>query len=535
MTPIERFRAAGRKVIAMRRGATLLGEVRQIGGEPGIDPRRESDNIVYGQIHRECTIEMVDYSAVRCNSRVMTNDEFIHLMDGEETWKPQPWVKCRWINIGGVSWDVIKALSVRYTLHPLALEDVFHKDTESRSKADYYTKHLFLRVMCHELCEPGEEHVATTLRSESPAGLDSDENGFGEGKTDFDGETLQASVSKSRNSTVRRRPILPRTFADVPTRQDSSQSQLAQLMQKDRKMRDVTNERRAAEASLDSLKQSQHRVNVKVTPMYIFLYRDGTVITLHQSPDLSFTAPTSGRLRQRDSVLRTSVDHSLLVHALLDIAVDKALTVIDEYRLQITKFEQKILLRPSVKTVKALHILSGDLIKHKRTLDPIKTMIFGLRRYDIDRCAALLDPSDPANEGKKVVGFMSHKAKIYLADVYDHIDYILTSLDMFAGIGENLIDYTFNLASYEMNEVMRRLTLATIIFLPLTLLTGYFGMNFEPMWSVNQNSDLLFWQISLPVMAVVVPLFLMSDIKRGIHYVEKRMASSRAGKSIKKA
>ena len=40
------------------------------------------------------------------------------------------------------------------------------------------------------------------------------------------------------------------------------------------------------------------------------------------------------------------------------------------------------------------------------------------------------------------------------ADVYDHMDFILTSLDMFAGIGENLIDYSFNVASYEMNEVM---------------------------------------------------------------------------------
>lgn len=45
---------------------------------------------------------------------------------------------------------------------------------------------------------------------------------------------------------------------------------------------------------------------------------------------------------------------------------------------------------------------------------------------------------------------------------------------MFATVAENLINYTFNIASYETNEVMRRLTLATIIFLPLTLLTGYF-------------------------------------------------------------
>ena len=59
------------------------------------------------------------------------------------------------------------------------------------------------------------------------------------------------------------------------------------------------------------------------------------------------------------------------------------------------------------------------------------------------------------------------------ADVHDHMEYILTSLDMIAGITENLINYTFNvrhlaafvhalrdeltwpqMASYEMNEVM---------------------------------------------------------------------------------
>lgn len=32
------------------------------------------------------------------------------------------------------------------------------------------------------------------------------------------------------------------------------------------------------------------------------------------------------------------------------------------------------------------------------------------------------------------------------ADVHDHMEYILTSLDMFAGISENLINYTFNVS-----------------------------------------------------------------------------------------
>ena len=74
-----------------------------------------------------------------------------------------------------------------------------------------------------------------------------------------------------------------------------------------------------------------------------------------------------------------------------------------------------------------VHILS-DLILHKRTLEPIKILIYGLRRYDKDRCAALLDPDEASHT--KVVGFMSMKATIYLADVLDHMEHIMTSLDM---------------------------------------------------------------------------------------------------------
>ena len=92
-----------------------------------------------------------------------------------------------------------------------------------------------------------------------------------------------------------------------------------------------------------------------------------------------------------------------------------------------------------------VHIISGDLILHKRTLGPIKSLIYAIRRYDVDRVAALHDLGEQP-EGWKIEGYMSNKAKTYLADVHDHMEYILTSIEMFAGISENLIEYSFNVS-----------------------------------------------------------------------------------------
>jgi len=275
------------------------------------------------------------------------------------------------------------------------------------------------------------------------------------------------------------------------------------------------------------------RVNVHIAPIFIFLFRDGTVVSIHKDQKLDFTTPIADRLRQRDTGLRTTADPSLLVQSLIDLVVDQALEVIEDYHSKILSLEHKVLIKPTMKSVRRLHILQEDLILHKRTMEPIKTVIYGLRRYDVDRVAALYENLNPAI---KVEGFMSHKAKIYLADVHDHMEYILSSLDMFAGSSENLINYTFNMSSYEMNEVMRRLTTATIIFLPLTLLTGYFGMNFTNMWSVRHpgHSDAIFWYIAIPVLLVVMMMFMRSDFVKMWHHMKKRYLERAVKKEVKK-
>ena len=113
LPPLDRFRSLARRVIALRRGTSMF-EGSRVGAEPGVNPRRPTAEALYGNIHKECVIEVSDYSSIRSNFRKMSNAEFVDLMDNDNTSQREPWVKVRWINIGGLSWDVIKAVAIKY-------------------------------------------------------------------------------------------------------------------------------------------------------------------------------------------------------------------------------------------------------------------------------------------------------------------------------------------------------------------------------------------------------------------------------------
>lgn len=114
MRPSDRFRSAAKKVMALHRSTTMIRK-GQAGAEPGVDPRRASADLLYADIKQDCVIELFDYSSVRQSQGKMTNREFVELMDNAQASEPEKWSRVRWVNIGGMSWDVMKAVSLRYS------------------------------------------------------------------------------------------------------------------------------------------------------------------------------------------------------------------------------------------------------------------------------------------------------------------------------------------------------------------------------------------------------------------------------------
>jgi len=64
-------------------------------------------------------------------------------------------------------------------------------------------------------------------------------------------------------------------------------------------------------------------------------------------------------------------------------------------------------------------------------------------------------------------------------DVQEHIERVLAHVRRLESMAENAVQMHFSAQSHRTNEIMRTLTVLTAIFLPLNLVTGFFGMNFE--------------------------------------------------------
>src|SRR5690606_23742017 len=80
---------------------------------------------------------------------------------------------------------------------------------------------------------------------------------------------------------------------------------------------------------------------------------------------------------------------------------------------------------------------------------------------------------------------ITRETQIFLNDLYDHTIHVIETVESYREMIGNLMDLYLSNISYKMNEVMKTLTVITSIFIPLTFITGVYGMNFSNMPELN--------------------------------------------------
>ena len=70
------------------------------------------------------------------------------------------------------------------------------------------------------------------------------------------------------------------------------------------------------------------------------------------------------------------------------------------------------------------------------------------------------------------------EVKVFLRDAYDHVIQIMDLVENYKEITSSVIDLYLSMVSNRMNEIMKVLTIISVIFIPLTFVAGIYGMNF---------------------------------------------------------
>lgn len=257
---------------------------------------------------------------------------------------------------------------------------------------------------------------------------------------------------------------------------------------------------------------------ITVEQVSIFLTSDNTVITFfeHSGPDV--LKPLMDRLNSPRTIIRSGNDASMLVQAVIDVVVDMSVPINKAVGEMFGKLESAVLSRPTIVLSKHLYILRSALALLMDNMIATRGLVRTLidHRPVSETGGAEQDRSPGVLSSEKVSTsvHVSSTAQVYLQDVQDHITALSNSTQNAIRATENLTSLIFNTIAASQNESVRQLTLISSFFLPLSFLTGYCGMNFEVMPTVNNHSELTFWIIAVPVMSLTAILLLGARVIR---------------------
>ncbi|MFQ5613194.1 MAG: magnesium/cobalt transporter CorA [Anaerolineae bacterium] len=189
-----------------------------------------------------------------------------------------------------------------------------------------------------------------------------------------------------------------------------------------------------------------------------FFIGSGFVVTVHDGvlkPLVNFF----NDCRENEDTRNRYMDRgaSFLLHAIIDRLVDYIFPILYKVESRIRDIEEDIFTEDMRRIVRDLSLARRDIIALRRIIRPQVAIVANLEQVDRP--------------------YIREELEDYFGDILDHLNKVRDIIDEDYEVLANLSDTGETLTSYRINEVMRILTVISVIMLPLTLISGIYGMN----------------------------------------------------------
>ena len=103
------------------------------------------------------------------------------------------------------------------------------------------------------------------------------------------------------------------------------------------------------------------------------------------------------------------------------------------------------------------------------------------------------------------VPFIRENVRIYFRDVQDHLIRTVETVELYRDLIMGARDIYLSSVSNRLNQIMKTLTVVSVIAMPMMIVTSFFGMNFERMPAIHSPTG--FWITMAITTAFEVVLF----------------------------
>ena len=158
----------------------------------------------------------------------------------------------------------------------------------------------------------------------------------------------------------------------------------------------------------------------------------------------------AGRVRQRGT--------SYLAYAIADAVVDAYFPAVDRVGGMVEELEDEVFRRPTGRQLARIRTARGELIRMRRALLPIRDAAAAMQALD---------------------RVFDAETRPYLRDLADHVARALDQIETDRYMANDLLEIYMTSVNMKLGETSKVLTIIATIFMPLSFITGIWGMNFE--------------------------------------------------------